>query len=85
MRRYPQHTVNLRVTPEAKIAFYTDHDVKAIVAEAEKAISGDGRLVIRPSGTEPLLRVMMEGSDEAKVKKLTEEVAAAIAEKLATY
>ncbi len=85
MRRYPQHTVNLRVSPEAKIAFYTDRDIKAIVAEAEKAVAGDGRLVIRPSGTEPLLRVMIEGSDEAKVKQLTEEVAAAIAEKLAVY
>ena len=85
MRRYPQHMVNLRVSPEAKIAFYTDRDVKDIIKETEEKIGNDGRLVIRPSGTEPLLRVMIEGSDEGKVRTLTEETAQRIAEKLAVY
>ncbi len=85
MRRYPQYLVNLRVSPEGKIAFYTDRDVRAIIADAEKEIGDNGRLVVRPSGTEPLLRVMMEGADEEKVRAMTERVAAAIAEKLAAY
>ncbi len=85
MRRYPQHTVNLRVTPEQKIAFYTDREVKAIMKETEKEIGTSGRLVVRPSGTEPMIRVMMEGDDDEKVRSLTEETAKKIMEKLASY
>ena len=85
MRRYPQHMVNLKVSPEGKIAFYTDRDIKDIIRETEKEIGDGGRLVIRPSGTEPLIRVMMEGDDEEKVRALTEKTAARIAEKLAAY
>ncbi len=85
MRRYPQHMVNLRVTPEQKIAFYTDREVKAVMKETEAAIGERGRLVVRPSGTEPMIRVMMEGDDEALVRTLTESTAQRIQEKLSVY
>ena len=85
MTRYPQYMVNLRVSPEAKLAFYTDLEVKSILADAEREMGDKGRIVVRPSGTEPLLRVMMEGEDIARVREMTERVAAAIAEKLAPY
>ena len=53
-------------------------DVKAAIADAEAQLRGSGRLVIRPSGTEPLIRIMAEGDDEALVNKLVKELAGAV-------
>ncbi len=53
--------------------------VKAAIAAAEGALAGTGRLLVRKSGTEPLVRVMAEGEDEAMVARVVEDVAAAIA------
>jgi phosphoglucosamine mutase len=52
--------------------------VKARIAEAEAALAGRGRLVIRKSGTEPLIRVMAEGDDEAEVERVVAEICAAV-------
>ncbi len=51
-----------------------DARVKAAIAEAEAELAGRGRLVIRPSGTEPLIRVMAEGDDEAQVHRLVDMI-----------
>ena len=51
-----------------------DARVKASIAEAEAELVGRGRLVIRPSGTEPLIRVMAEGDDEAQVHRLVDMI-----------
>jgi phosphoglucosamine mutase len=48
--------------------------VKKAIAAAEKTLNGHGRLVIRPSGTEPLIRVMAEGDDEKMVRRLVSEL-----------
>jgi phosphoglucosamine mutase len=53
--------------------------VKAAIAEAEAALAGQGRLLIRKSGTEPLIRVMAEGEDKALVNKVVDAVCAAVA------
>jgi len=55
-----------------------DGQVKAVIAEAEAALSGRGRLVIRPSGTEPVIRVMAEGDDEGQVKRVVDDICAAV-------
>jgi len=55
-----------------------DAGVKAAIAEAEAALNGSGRLLVRPSGTEKLIRVMAEGDDAALVKQVVAEVAAAV-------
>lgn len=52
--------------------------VKAAIAEAEAALNGQGRLLVRPSGTEKLIRVMAEGDDEALVKRVVADVAGAV-------
>jgi phosphoglucosamine mutase len=54
--------------------------VKAAIAEAESALDGRGRLVIRKSGTEPLIRVMAEGDDAALVERLVDDICARVAE-----
>ncbi|MEE9433073.1 MAG: phosphoglucosamine mutase [Sphingorhabdus sp.] len=57
-----------------------DGAVKAVIAEAEAELKGKGRLVIRPSGTEPVIRVMAEGDDAAQVKTVVERICAAVAQ-----
>ena len=57
-----------------------DVRVKAVIADAEAELNGKGRLVIRPSGTEPLIRVMAEGDDAGQVKAVVERICAAVAE-----
>lgn len=78
MQRFPQTIVNLTVTPEGKLAFYTDHKVKAAIDKVSETLGRDGRIIVRPSGTEPLLRVMVEGQDEALIQKLANDVAEVI-------
>jgi len=57
-----------------------DARVKAVIAEAESALSGKGRLVIRPSGTEPVIRVMAEGDDAAQVEHVVDAICDAVRE-----
>ena len=85
MKRYPQYLKNLTVTPEEKLAFFTDQEITAIVKETEKQLGDRGRLVVRPSGTEPYLRVMIEGEDEKTIKEMTERVSEQIRERLLSY
>jgi phosphoglucosamine mutase len=53
--------------------------VKAIIAAAEAELGKDGRLVIRKSGTEPLIRIMAEGRDRQAVERIVDEICAAVA------
>jgi phosphoglucosamine mutase len=53
--------------------------VKSCIADAEAELNGKGRLVIRKSGTEPLIRVMAEGDDEAQVQAVVERICEAVA------
>jgi len=69
---FPQLLVNVRVAnkPAAK----SDPDVEAVVKKIEKALGGDGRVLLRESGTEPVLRVMVEASSDEICKKYVDEV-----------
>lgn len=82
MQRFPQTIVNLKVTPEGKLAFYTDHKVREAIDNATRTLGRDGRIIVRPSGTEPLLRIMVEGKDEELIEKLAGDVAEVIKEQL---
>ena len=78
----PQELVNLRVSGEGKLRFYTDAAVKAAIEDARGMLGGRGRIVVRPSGTEPLIRVMAEGDDGAAIRRAVEMVAEVIARRL---
>jgi phosphoglucosamine mutase len=55
-----------------------DATVKAAIADAEARLNGSGRIVVRASGTEPLIRVMAEGDDAALVKQVVSDISAAV-------
>ncbi len=85
MKKYPQHIVNISASSSAKLALFTDEDIREIIAETEKKLSGRGRLVIRPSGTEPVVRIMIEDVVYEDTVALAEDVAKRISDKLKSY
>ena len=82
MTCYPQTMVNLKVSAEGKLKFYTDPDIRDAMNDAKTELGSTGRLVVRPSGTEPLIRVMAEGEDMAQIEAITNRVANVIKERL---
>lgn len=75
MKCYPQVTVNAKVTNERKASYNDDPVVAAAISELEKIFEGNGRVVIRASGTEPLVRVMIEGDNQEFIEKKAHEIA----------
>ncbi len=73
---YPQRLLNLRVTD--KYAWESSSTVKAVIADAEAALTGNGRILVRASGTEPTVRVMVEARSQDQVDYWVEHVADAI-------
>lgn len=76
LRKVPQCTVNVRIANGAKPADAAS--VQAALAEAQRAVEGRGRAFLRPSGTEPVVRVTVEADDEALVSATLERLAAAV-------
>ncbi|MBK1649304.1 phosphoglucosamine mutase [Rhabdochromatium marinum] len=70
---YPQELINLRL--ESPVDVLSLPGVQRGVQAAEERLAGQGRVLLRPSGTEPVVRVMVEGRDRAQVKALAEELA----------
>ncbi|NCN88626.1 MAG: phosphoglucosamine mutase [Gallionella sp.] len=77
MRMYPQILINVKVTGKAADLLERT-EVTAEVAKAERDLNGKGRVLLRPSGTEPLLRVMVEGEDGPQVKLWVERIAGVV-------
>jgi phosphoglucosamine mutase len=82
MTRYPQTMVNLTVSAEGKIAFFTDRVIEEKLEQVKQELGTTGRIVVRPSGTEPMIRVMVEGKDIEQIERLANDVAALITERL---
>jgi phosphoglucosamine mutase len=76
MTKYPQKMINVRVNGKVNLADFPD--VAAAVARVESELAERGRVLLRPSGTEPLVRVMIEGEDLAEVERLCTALAAEV-------
>ncbi|MCG6980191.1 MAG: phosphoglucosamine mutase, partial [Deltaproteobacteria bacterium] len=76
MERFPQHLVNVRVKERKPLEDFPE--IIRTVEQVKEKLGSEGRLLIRPSGTEPVIRVMIEGKDQDSVVQLTEETAAVI-------
>lgn len=79
---YPQVLLNAKVDNNKKNNYTTDEDIQQTIKKLEKEFSGEGRVIIRPSGTEPLIRVMIEGKDQNNITKKAEEMVKLIEKKL---
>lgn len=73
MSKYPQTMINVRLS--ARFDLETSRPIRAAVAQVEKVLGARGRVLLRPSGTEPVVRVMIEGEDAEQVQKLAEQLA----------
>ena len=74
----PQTLVNIKASPELKEKLNTDSDIKTAIENVKKELGKSGRILVRASGTEPLIRVMLEGENIAGIKRLARDVAAVI-------
>jgi phosphoglucosamine mutase len=77
VQKYPQVLENVRMS--RKIDTGASPAIQEAVAHAERRLAGTGRIVLRSSGTEPVVRVMVEGSDEKLVRELAKSLAATVA------
>ncbi len=80
---FPQVLVNAKVDNDNKKIYMKDEEVKNAIDAIEAEMAGSGRVLIRPSGTEPLVRVMIEGNDIEKIHVLAQELADLIERKFA--
>ena len=76
MTKYPQILKNVRV--ETKSGWEENTLIAAAISAGESELGYDGRILVRPSGTEPLIRVMAEGPDEVELERIVDDIAAVI-------
>lgn len=81
MEIFPQVLIN--VMPKyGRVRFTSDMEIKNAIKRAENELGNDGRVLVRVSGTEPLVCVMLEGKDKAKIQSLGEAIADVVRERL---
>lgn len=80
MEKFPQKLVNIRVTDKHHV---TDNEkVKEVISQVEEEMAGNGRILVRPSGTEPLVRVMAEAPTEEQCHAYVEKIAAVVKQEM---
>ena len=82
VKLYPQVLINSKVNSDKKYDYEKDAEIKEAIEKLEKEFAGNGRVLIRPSGTEPLVRVMIEGENQEYITKKAQEIADLIEKKL---
>ena len=82
IKLYPQVLINAKVNADKKYDYEKDEDIKKAIENVENEFLGNGRVVIRPSGTEPLVRVMIEGENQEYITKRAQEIVDLIEKKL---
>jgi phosphoglucosamine mutase len=81
IKLYPQTLVN--VTVEKKKDIRSVPEIGKVIRDAEEKLAGNGRILVRPSGTEPVIRVMVEGKDQNLIEKLARDISRVVKEKMA--
>lgn len=81
MQKYPQVLINVNVTKDAKDLYQTDENINNLIKEITEELGNDGRVLIRPSGTEALIRVMLEGLDIKDITDKANQIASLIQKK----
>ena len=82
VKLYPQVLINAKVDSNKKYDYKEDKEINDAIEKLEKEFAGNGRVLIRPSGTEPLVRVMIEGENQEYITKKAKDIAKLIEEKL---
>jgi phosphoglucosamine mutase len=82
MDTFPQVLKNAKVNNNNKYNYMSDEIIKNKITDVESKFHGQGRVLIRPSGTEPLVRVMIEGKDQIELEHYASELATLIEDRL---
>jgi len=80
--KYPQVLINVKTTAEGKAKYKTDEYIEGFIESKQQQLMGTGRVLVRLSGTEPLIRVMVEGQDMDQITKVANEIRDKIKERL---
>ena len=80
MKKYPQKLVNVKVTDKHHVT--ENEKVAAIIAKVEEEMDGNGRILVRPSGTEPLVRVMAEAPTQEQCDQYVQRICAVVEEEM---
>ena len=78
MKKYPQVSKNIKVRNESKKELFTNQIIIDTIENVKNKLNDSGRIVVRPSGTEPLVRVMLEADNLDLIDELLEEVVSVI-------
>lgn len=83
MKRYPQVMVNVPISAEGRLAYYNNEAISEVISKYKEKLGDEGRVVVRVSGTEPLIRVMVEGIDQDAIHEAADNIAATVEKELA--
>ena len=78
MKKFPQVLVNVKANKNQKEKYFNDKEIESYLQDKEKKLGEESRIVVRCSGTEPIIRIMIEGPDKDLIEKASKEVASRI-------
>ncbi|HOC35218.1 MAG TPA: phosphoglucosamine mutase, partial [Ruminococcus flavefaciens] len=81
MVKLPQVMVNVRIDPQFKELWKNDKEVSELIKELDSSLGEEGRIIVRESGTEPLIRIMAEGSDFGRINDIAFQISDKLKEK----
>lgn len=82
IKLYPQVLINAKINNNKKAELDTNTEIKELISSVENKLKTNGRVLIRPSGTEPVIRVMIEGENQEEINSDANKIAQLIEAKL---